>query len=94
MKTFSLFLLLGLLISCTQNNPLCDCVEAGDEVNRISATFFDRAPTKAGEDSLQKAKKRRDELCEPFQDMMPQELHERAAECESLEFSPDELTTE
>jgi hypothetical protein len=89
MKTFSLLLLLTLLVSCNNSQSLCDCVEAGDEVNKISATFFNRAPTQEGEDSLNVAKDKRDELCEPFQEMMPKELHERAADCKSLENTPE-----
>ncbi|RFC54247.1 hypothetical protein [Brumimicrobium aurantiacum] len=88
MKLFFTFLSALFFVSCS-NQPLCDCVQAGDEVNRISASFFDRAPTKAGEDSLRLAKENRDKLCAPFQDMAPQELHERAAECASLEFSAE-----
>lgn len=90
MKILSLSLLLILLVSCNNTQPLCDCVEAGDEVNRISATFFNRAPTQEGEDSLNVAKDKRDKLCEPFQEMAPQELHERAAECESLKITPEQ----
>ncbi|PKR81954.1 hypothetical protein CW751_01045 [Brumimicrobium salinarum] len=83
---FFLFLTVTLF-SCNNNNALCDCVEAGEEVNRISASFFDRTPTQAGKDSLVQAKKHRDEICAPFQEMMPKELHKKAAECESLEFT-------
>ena len=89
MKILSLLLLLTLLFSCNNNQSLCDCVEAGDDVNKISASFFNRAPTQAGEDSLNVAKDKRDKLCEEFQDMQPQELHERAAECQSLEINPE-----
>ncbi|WP_107039548.1 hypothetical protein [Brumimicrobium mesophilum] len=90
MKLLSLSLLLILLVSCNNSQPLCDCVEAGDDVNRISATFFNRAPTQAGEDSLYVAKEKRDKLCEPFQDMAPAELHKRAAECASLKITPEQ----
>lgn len=90
MKILSLVLLFGLLLSCNNSQPLCDCIEAGDEVNKISASFFNRAPTQEGEDSLNIAKDKRDELCEPFQDMAPKELHERAAECPSLEITPEQ----
>ena len=90
MKLLSFSLLLILLVSCNNSQPLCDCVEAGDEVNRISASFFDRAPTQAGEDSLNIAKEKYDSLCEPFQNMAPAELHERAAECASLDFSAEQ----
>lgn len=90
MKILSLFLLMTLLVSCNNSQPLCDCIEAGDEVNKISASFFDRAPTQAGEDSLTKAKEVRDKLCEPFQEMAPKELHERASECKSLEIHTEQ----
>lgn len=89
MKILSLLLLLTLLVSCNNNQTLCDCVEAGDDVNKISASFFNRAPTQEGEDSLNVAKDKRDKLCEEFQDMLPKELHERAAECQSLEINPE-----
>jgi hypothetical protein len=90
MKIFSLLLLLISLISCNNSQPLCNCIEAGDEVNRISATFFNRAATKAGEDSLNIAKDKRDRLCELFQEMAPKELHERASRCESLNLTPEQ----
>jgi len=89
MKVFSFLFIIVFLASCNNSNQLCDCVEAGDEVNRISASFFDRLATKEGEDSLTQAKKVRDEICAPFQEMMPKELHEQAAKCESLKFSTE-----
>jgi len=89
MKIFTFLIIVGLLVSCNNSNQLCDCVEAGDEVNRISASFFDRPVTKEGEDSLIKAKKVRDEICSPFQEMMPKELHEKAAECEALRINTE-----
>lgn len=89
MKILSFLIIVGFLFSCNSSNQLCDCVEAGDEVNKISASFFEREPTKEGEDSLIQAKKVRDEICAPFQEMMPKELHEKAAECESLKINPE-----
>ena len=90
MKILSFLFIIGFLVSCNNSNQLCDCVEAGDEVNRISASFFERAATKEGEDSLNQAKKVRDEICAPFQEMMPKELHEKAAECEALKITPEQ----
>ena len=90
MKILSFLFIVGFLVSCNNSNQLCDCVEAGDEVNKISASFFDRAPTKEGEDSLIQAKKVRDEICAPFQEMMPKELHKKAAECEALKLTPEQ----
>lgn len=89
MKEFSFLLLFTLLVSCNNERPLCDCIDAGDEVNRISASFFNRAPTREGEDSLNIAKDKRNELCGQFRQMAPKELHERAAGCKSLENTPD-----
>lgn len=90
MKILSFILIAGILVACNNNNQLCDCVEAGQEVNRISASFFDRPATQEGKDSLDLATQKRDEICAPFQNMMPGELHEKAAECESLKFSAED----
>lgn len=91
MKTILFSILLLLVISCQSDNTqsdnkLCDCIEAGDKVNHISASFFERRPTKAGKDSLMQAKEIRDSMCAPFQDMVPSKLREKAVECESLYY--------
>lgn len=89
MKNLSILIFVILLASCSSKPSLCDCVDSGDAVNKISASFFDQSPTKEGMDSLKQAEKIRDSICLPYQTMMPEELHKKAADCKSLEFSTD-----
>lgn len=79
------------ITSCGDKKPtLCECVELGKEVDRISESFFERSKTKEGKDSLDFAIKNRDRVCIYFQNMLADELQKKAKECESLEFSPEE----
>ena len=89
MKNLSILIFVVLLASCSSKPSLCDCVEAGDSVNKISASLFDRIPTEEARDSLKQAEKKRDSICAQYQTMMPEELQEKAKECESLKFSTD-----
>lgn len=78
------------MASCSSKPSLCDCVEAGDSVNKISASLFDRAPTQEAADSLKEAERTRDSICSEFQTMMPDELQKKAEECKSLDFSTED----
>ncbi len=89
MKKLSVLTFIILLASCKSEPSLCDCVEAGDAVNQISATLFDRRPTEATIDSLNRAKQHKDSLCASFQTIDPEELQEQAKECGSLKFSAE-----
>lgn len=87
-------LIISLFASCSsssnsENPSLCDCVEAGEEANRISASLFGRVPTQEAKDSLDQALANRDKVCFPYQHMLAQELQEKAAECEALKFSTE-----
>lgn len=87
MLRITLFLLLSIsLFSC--RDTVCDCVEAGDRVNKISASFFDRKYSVEGKDSLNRAIENRDEICEPFKEMSAQQLQEAASECKNLLINP------
>lgn len=87
MKQF-VFVILALLVFSCQNS-VCDCVEAGNKANEISASFFDREYSEAGKDSLDRAIEKRDEICEPFQNMSAEELQEAASECDNLIIEVD-----
>lgn len=84
MKFIVTVLILVLITSCSQDNRLCECVSAGDEVNELSAAFFDGSNPASRRDSLKKAKKIRDSICKPYIKMGPEELHKAAKNCESL----------
>ena len=89
MKKLGILTFVIFLASCKSEPSLCDCVEAGDAVNQISATLFDRKPTEETIDSLNQARQVKDSLCASFQTIDPIELQEKAKECESLEFSAE-----
>lgn len=81
------------LFSCqssSNDQGLCKCVEAGDQVNKLSASFFDGSFPASRIDSLEKAKSVRDSLCAPYEEMMPEELHNAAQNCESLKMDLNE----
>lgn len=84
MRVLKLSVIILMLFSCENDNRLCECVEVGSRVNELSASFFDGQFPQSRQDSLKAAKKQRDSICKPFVNMMPEELHEAAKDCESL----------
>jgi hypothetical protein len=87
MKPLVLAVFILLLFSC--QHSVCECVEAGQKVNEISASFFDREYSEAGKDSLDHAVKNRDAICEPFRSMSAVQLQEAASECKNLTIQVD-----
>ena len=87
MKLFLISLLTILLFSC--QDTVCECVEAGKEVNEISSSFFDREYSVEGKDSLERAIQKRDAVCEPFKEMSAAQLQEAASKCENLTIQVD-----
>lgn len=87
MKSLLIILVLILLYSC--QGTVCECVEAGKEVNEISASFFDREYSVEGKDSLERAIKNREAVCEPFKEMSAEELQKAASKCKNLTIQVD-----
>lgn len=75
--------------SQSSSNRLCDCVKAGDKVNHLSASFFDKRPTQSDKDSMDVAIKNRDSICAPFQEMPAKELRKKSVECRSLYYKTE-----
>lgn len=74
-----------LVSSCgNKNQQLCACIEAGDVVNQLSASFFNREVTLEGKDSLAIAILQRDEICAPFLSMDTSDLQEAKSKCVQL----------
>lgn len=82
----ALFASLTMLPGCSDDEKLCECVKAGDKVNKLSASFFDGEFSESRKDSLEKAKAYRDSICTPFQNMGPEKLHKAAKDCPSLKI--------
>lgn len=72
------------------DHKLCDCIEAGKDVDELSASFFHRETTKEGADSLNALIKERDLICEEFMEMDAMELQEKALDCEALKIDTEE----
>ncbi|MEX1193264.1 MAG: hypothetical protein WEA99_14935 [Brumimicrobium sp.] len=85
-----ILLLFITTVSCNNENTLCDCVKAGKQVDKISASFFNRDYSVKGKDSLDRAIHARDSVCEPFKNMSPEKLSEASKNCEVLEIEVNE----
>ncbi len=86
MVRFIVFSLIFIsLTSCTQNQKLCDCIDASNVVNKLSASFFNREASQEGKDSLDAAIIQRDEVCAPFLNMGATELQEAKLNCTELD---------
>lgn len=84
----ALFLLLfsTAFLSCKENHKqLCDCIELGDQVNKLSESFFNRTYSEAGKDSLDALIKQREELCKPYLEMKATELQKAKHSCDQLD---------
>lgn len=89
MRTSFLFVLLLLGACSSDDTKLCDCIEAGEYVNELSASFFHREYSDLGKDSLDQAVLRRDELCQEFINMSADELQSLTSNCEQLKVRLD-----
>lgn len=81
-KINSLLVLNVLLFSCANDQSLCRCIEAGDKVNKLSASFFNRDYSVLGKDSLDVLISRRDSLCDYFKMMSGEEMLKLKQNCE------------
>jgi len=78
---YSLALLSFALLSCSNDQSLCRCIEAGDEVNTLSASFFNRDYSVLGKDSLDILINYRDSICEDFKMMSGEEMLKLKENC-------------
>ena len=67
---YILFTTALLLSACAENDQaFCECIEAGKALNEKTQEFFDRAPNSEENKEIQSLKQRKNELCEPYQNM-------------------------
>ena len=80
---FYLFMSLFLLFSCgSKDTKMCDCLEAGDKLNQLSADLLVSEVTKDQQEEMVSLKKDRDVKCKDFQTMSGEEMLRRKAECQ------------
>lgn len=90
-KPLVLFTLFALMVSsCSNDSGLCECVEATEKVNDLSASFLDGSYSEERRDSLESARTVSDSLCVKYEQMAPDELHKAARNCSSLKMNPPE----
>ena len=84
-------MLIGLTFTACRENKaeLCKCIEIADEVNQLSASFFNRPYSELGKDSLDLAIEKRDEICAKFQNMREEELQAEKENCSQLNHQMD-----
>jgi hypothetical protein len=80
-KINSIFLLGLILFSCSNDQSLCRCIEAGDKVNKLSASFFNRDYSVLGKDSLDALISHRDSICDNFKMMSGEEMLKLKENC-------------
>lgn len=73
----------ALLFSCTQRDKkMCDCLETGDKLNKLSSELLQNSVTKTQKDELFKLRAEKDQKCKDFQTMSGEEMLKKKATCE------------
>lgn len=85
--TFLISLTFSSCSNTSIDHNLCECVAVGDSLNILSASFFNRAATEEGRDSLRLLTTYRDEVCAEYLAMPAAALQEAALDCEKLQFN-------
>jgi len=76
------FILLVFLFSCNaKDQKMCDCLEAGDKLNQLSAELLVNEVTPSQKAEMEKLKAAKAEKCKDFQTMSGEEMLKRKAAC-------------
>ncbi len=85
MKQFILFAFFGVALlfsACGEKDAICDCISAGDQLNKESHKLLTKTPTEADVKKMKELKKEKELKCKDFQTMSGEEMLERKATCE------------
>lgn len=82
------FLYIGILAaitlsSCSEPDKICDCIAAGDELNKKSAEILSKVPTQKDEKEIIALRKEKAKKCKDFEKMGGPEMLERKKTCET-----------
>lgn len=72
-----------LFFSCTEPDKICDCIAAGDQLNKKSAEILSKIPTKKDEKEIVTLRKEKAKKCKDFEKMAGPEMLKRKETCES-----------
>ena len=83
MKIFTIAIsILVLSASCSDNTKICDCLEAGKQLETFSAKMFTREASAKDLSEMKRLKKNQMQKCKDFQTMDGKKMLELKEECE------------
>ncbi len=82
MKHILIFFSICILSSCSEPDKICDCISAGNELNKKSAEILNKIPSKKDETSILKLRKTKNQKCAAFEQMGGPEMLKRKESCD------------
>lgn len=82
MYKYVLFFLIFSASCSSKDKQFCECLSVGDELNKETSQFFDKAPTEEDHKRINELKNRKNEACKNYTEMGGEEMRKRKAECE------------
>ena len=76
------FSILILFSACSDNTKICDCLEAGKQLETFSAKMFTREASAKDLSEMKRLKKNQMQKCKDFQTMDGKKMLELKEECE------------
>jgi hypothetical protein len=76
------FSILILFSACSDNTKICDCLDAGENLQSFSAKMFSREASTKDLSEMKRLKKIQLEKCKDFQTMDGKKMLELKEECE------------
>jgi hypothetical protein len=83
MKSISLFALLFFTACSSKDEQFCQCLNAGQELNRYTQQFFDRMPSSYEEERVKELKGIKSNACKDYQLMSGKIMRQKKVECEN-----------
>ena len=78
---------LAFLIFCaacsSKDEQFCECLSIGDELNKETSQFFEKAPSAEDQKRIGELKKRKTEACKNYTEMGGDEMRKRKEACEN-----------
>lgn len=79
----SLILVALILSACSsKDEQFCECLKAGDELNKVTTKFMSELPTEKDAKKIQELKTEKSEACKNYTEMSGEEMRKRKADCE------------
>lgn len=79
------FLIIAALVfsACTtRDEKFCECLKAGDELNKVTAKFMSEVPTEKDAEEILELKAQKNEVCKGYTEMSGEEMLKRKKDCE------------